>query len=81
MQTCRHELLDRTLIWNERHLLHALCEFEKFYNSHRPHRDIANVRPPYPLPTPIADPDETARLAIRRSDRLGTILHAYEHAA
>ncbi|MFF6852337.1 helix-turn-helix domain-containing protein, partial [Streptomyces antimycoticus] len=24
MQTCRHELLDRTLIWNQRHLLHAL---------------------------------------------------------
>ena len=22
--TCRRELLDRTLIWNERHLLHAL---------------------------------------------------------
>jgi DNA-binding CsgD family transcriptional regulator len=24
MQTCRRELLDRTLIWNQRHLLHAL---------------------------------------------------------
>ena len=24
VQTCRHELLDRTLIWNQRHLLHAL---------------------------------------------------------
>ncbi|KAF5993462.1 hypothetical protein BOG92_018070 [Streptomyces sp. WAC00263] len=24
VQTCRHELLDRTLIWNERHLRHAL---------------------------------------------------------
>jgi hypothetical protein len=23
VQTCRHELLDRTLIWNQRHLLHA----------------------------------------------------------
>jgi putative transposase len=26
--TCRRELLDRTLIWNQRHLLHALREFE-----------------------------------------------------
>ena len=24
VQTCRHELPDRTLIWNQRHLLHAL---------------------------------------------------------
>jgi len=24
MKTCRHELLGRTLIWNQRHLLHAL---------------------------------------------------------
>jgi len=30
VQTCRHELLDRTLIWNQRHLLHALREFEHF---------------------------------------------------
>ena len=34
MQTCKHELLDRTLIWNQRHLLHALQEFEQLYNSH-----------------------------------------------
>jgi hypothetical protein len=33
--TCRRELLDRTLIWNQRHLLHALREFEQFYNSYR----------------------------------------------
>ncbi|MEU5852374.1 hypothetical protein [Saccharopolyspora shandongensis] len=37
VQTCRRELLDRTLIWNQRHLLQALREFEKFYNSHRQH--------------------------------------------
>jgi putative transposase len=28
VRTCRHELLDRTLIWNQHHLLHALREFE-----------------------------------------------------
>ena len=26
IQSCRHELLDRTLIWNQTHLLHALRE-------------------------------------------------------
>lgn len=33
VRTCRRELLDRTLIWNQRHLLHALHEFECFYNT------------------------------------------------
>jgi putative transposase len=81
VQTCRRELLDRTLICSQRHLLHAPHEFEQFYNSHRPHQGIANARPPRPLPTPIADPDTIARLDIRKRDRLGGILHEYEHAA
>ena len=38
VQTCRRELLDRTLIWNQRHLLHALRQFEDHYNSYRPHQ-------------------------------------------
>jgi putative transposase len=81
VQTCRRELLDRTLIWNQRHLLHALREFEQFYNGHRPHQGIANARPLCQLPTQIADPDKIARLNVRRRDRLGGLLHEYEHAA
>ncbi len=81
VQTCRHELLDRTLIWNQRHLLHALRKFEEFYNSHRPHQGIANARPLHPLPTPIDDPDKFRHLDIRRHDRLGGILHEDRHAA
>jgi len=81
VQTCRRELLDRTLIWNQRHLLHALREFERFYNGHRPHQGIANARPLHPLPAPIADPDQIARLNIQRHQRLGGILHEYQHAA
>ncbi|MGW7082895.1 integrase core domain-containing protein [Streptomyces sp. NPDC054871] len=38
IQTCRHELLNRTLIFNERHLRHALHQFELHYNTHRPHQ-------------------------------------------
>jgi hypothetical protein len=72
---------DRTPIWNQRHLLHARREFEQFYNGHRPHLGIANARPPYPLPAPTADPDKMAHLDIRRRDRLGGILHEYQHAA
>ena len=56
IQSCRHELLDRTLIWNQGHLLHSLREYERHYNTHRPHRGIANARPLSPLPQPITDP-------------------------
>jgi putative transposase len=81
VQTCRRELLDRTLIWNQRHLLHALREFEQFYNGYRPHQGIANARPLRPLPAPITDRENLARVDVRRRDRLGGILHEYEHAA
>jgi transposase InsO family protein len=81
VRTCRRELLDRTLIWNQRHLLHALREYERFYNLHRPHQGIANVRPLKPLPEPITDPDQLAGLTIHRRDYLGGVLHEYEHAA
>jgi putative transposase len=81
VQTCRRELLDRTLIWNQRHLLHALREFEVFYNEHRPHQGIDIGRPLHPLPPPITDPDQIIRLDVRRHPRLGGILNEYEHAA
>ncbi|MFD6327471.1 IS481 family transposase, partial [Streptomyces sp. NPDC058442] len=81
VQTCRRELLDRALIWNQRHLLHALREFEDFYNSHRPYQGIDNARPLHPLPVPNSDPEQIARLDIRRRERLGGILHEYQHAA
>ena len=81
VQTCRHELLDRTLMWNQRHLLHALREFEHFYNEHRPHRTLRAAAPLRPLPEPIADPERIAHLDVRRRDRLGGILHEYRHAA
>jgi transposase InsO family protein len=81
VQTCRHELLDRTLIWNQRHLLHALREFEHFYNQHRPHRTLRAAAPLRPLPEPITDPERIAHLDVRRRDRLGGILHEYRHAA
>lgn len=80
VHTCRHELLDRTLIWNQRHLLHALREFEQFYNEHRPHQGIANARPLHPLPAPITDPEHIDRLDIRKRDRLAGILHEYRYA-
>ncbi len=81
VQTCRRELLDRTLVWNQRYLLHTLREFEQHYTSHRPHQGIADARPLHPLPPPITDPDAIAHLDIRRRDRLGGTRHEYQHVA
>jgi len=81
VRTCRREMLDRTLIWNQRHLLHALRDFEHFYNEHRPHRTLQAAAPLRPLPGLITDPERIAHLDVRRRDRLGGILHEYKHAA
>jgi hypothetical protein len=65
-QTCQHGLLDRTLIWNQRHLLHSLREFEHFYNERRPHRTLRARAALCQLPEPIADPERIAHLDVRR---------------
>ena len=77
----RREHLDRTLIWNQLHLLHALHEYEKFSNSHRPHQGIADARPLHPLPQPTTDQARIAQLTIRRRQRLGGNLNEYHQAA
>ncbi|MFD8933230.1 integrase core domain-containing protein [Streptomyces mirabilis] len=81
IQTCRRELLDRTLIWNQSHLLHSLREFETFYNCHRPHRALGQAAPLRPLPAPINVPEQIGHLEVRRRDRLGGTLHECQHAA
>jgi putative transposase len=42
---------------------------------------MANARPLQPLPPPITDPEQITSLEIRRPQRLGGILNAYEDAA
>jgi putative transposase len=81
VRSCRAELLDRTMVMNQAHLLHALHEYETFYNQHRPHRALRTAAPLRPLPQPITEPGRLAHLDIRRHDRLGGILHEYRHAA
>jgi transposase InsO family protein len=81
IQSCRHELLDRTLIRHQTHLLHALHQYERHHNAHRPHRGISNARPLQPLPEPITELATVTHLHIRRRDRLGGIIHEYRHAA
>ncbi len=46
VRTARAELLDHTLIWNERQLRRLLVEYLEHYNTHRPHRGINQRSPP-----------------------------------
>jgi hypothetical protein len=78
---CQVKYLIRALIWNQAHLLHALREYERHYNFHRSHRGTSNARPLRRLPQPITDPATITHLHIHRRDRLGGLLHEYEHAA
>ena len=45
VRTLRHELLDRTLIFNERQLRSLLGEFIEHYNARRPHRSLDQHAP------------------------------------
>lgn len=74
VHACRREWAGRTLIWYQRHLLHALRESGQFYNEHRPHQGIASARPLNALPVPVHGPAAGDRLHIRRRDRLGGLL-------
>ena len=75
--TVRRELLDRLLITNQRHAAAVLREFELHYNNHRPHRSLGQAAPARPLPQRA--PTEIRK--IQRHDRLGGLLHEYQHAA
>ncbi|MHB1510034.1 MAG: integrase core domain-containing protein [Acidimicrobiales bacterium] len=77
--TIRRECLDRILILGCRHLKTVLAEYVEHYNAHRPDRFLSQ-RAPCTLdtaPAPIGDVD-LARL--RRTDRLGGLIHEYRMA-
>ena len=69
---CRRELLDRTLMWNQRHLMIVLREYEDFYNTHRPHRALKQAAPLRQLPDGITDLDQ---FRVQRRDRAGGVIH------
>jgi putative transposase len=49
--TWRRELLDRTLIMNERHLRQILTTNLHYFNEARPHRALAQLTPTRPTPS------------------------------
>ena len=76
--SCRRELLDRTLVWNQRHLMIVLREYEDFCNTHRPHRALKQAAPLRQLPDGITDLDQ---FRVRRRDRAGGVIHEYHLVA
>jgi putative transposase len=76
--SCRRELLDRTLVWNQRHLMTVLREYEDFYNTHRPHRTLNQAAPLRPLPDGVTGLDH---FRVRRRDRAGGVIHEYHLVA
>ena len=78
VRTARAELLDHTLIWNERQLRGLLVEFLEHYNDHRPHRGI-NQNSPTNIDENPAEPVPIDQ--IRRRRILGGLINEYHHAA
>jgi hypothetical protein len=73
----RRELLDRTLILNQRHAAAVLAEYAEHYNSHRPHCALGHAAPLRPLPQRTTSDTNT----VQRRDRLGGLLHEYQQVA
>ena len=75
--TVRRECLDWVLIVSRRQLQRVLETYVDHYNRKRPHRALALDAPD---PTTDVIPP-TAPAQVHRTDRLGGLLHEYEHAA
>jgi putative transposase len=80
--TIRRELLDRILIINQRHAAAVLEQYVHHYNTYRynayrPHRTLGQAAPLPPLP----QRRRVAANTVRRRDRLGGLLHEYQHVA
>jgi putative transposase len=80
VRTARAECLDWLLILSRRHLEQVLRVFVAHYNGHRPHRSL-NLTPPDPKTTTPRDVNASPLHQLRRTDRLGGLIHEYSLAA
>lgn len=77
VRTLRHELLDRTIIWNERQLRALLVEYVEHYDAHRPHRCL---RQRAPDDTDVVTPIRPGQ-RIERHTTCAGLINEYRHAA
>ena len=64
VRSVRHELLDRTLVWNQRQLHRLLEEYVAHYNQHRPHRSLSQHPPEAPTVVDIGSGRRVIRNAV-----------------
>jgi putative transposase len=78
--TVRRECLDRMLVDNRRHLEKVLGEYVDYYNGHRPHRSLGQGAPE-PRQLVLEMPTDVGPSALRRTERLGGLIHEYRLVA
>ena len=74
----RRELLDRTIIWNQRQLERLVVDYIAHYNKHRPHRSLQQ-RPPEARDKP--PPTPPTNVAVLRTTRCHGLINEYQNAA
>ena len=77
VRTIRHELLDRTLIWNQHQLRRLLEQFVAHHNTHRPHRSLNQRAPTDDADTTVIELDQP----ITRATTCHGLIHEYRVAA
>ena len=78
--TLRRELLDRTIIWNQRQLQRLVIDYIAHYNAHRPHRSLEQ-RPPRHTTPDDNTTDHPLPLRLVRTTRCDGLINEYKHAA
>jgi putative transposase len=78
--TARRECLDRMLIFGRRHLEVVVREYIEHYNSHRPHRSLGQL-PPQPNGVARAVVKDADPSRLKRTDRIGGLIHEYHLVA
>ncbi|MGP0109733.1 MAG: integrase core domain-containing protein [Acidimicrobiales bacterium] len=76
---CVARLSDRMLILGRRHLEHVLAGYVIHYNEHRPHRALGQMAPM--SRSPFSTPRSPGANRLRRTDKLGGLIHEYKLAA
>jgi putative transposase len=75
--TIRRECLDRMLIFSEQQLYRVLAVYQTHYNTHRPHRALAQRPPTAGLPAPVTG----SEIAVASVEILGGLINEYRQAA
>ena len=78
--TLRRELLDRTMIWNQRQLQRLVINYIDHYNTHRLHRSLAQRPPRHTTPDEYST-EHPLPLRLVRTTRCDGLINEYKHAA